>query len=103
MLNAVQSKVMPPRDVLVIETRGERFRFYYELKSPELLHITAHHGTTPQEAIDTFFVGQTSVWDQVHARFETFTETHGIYWTRHPIDQSVIIITCFRIKEEEEY
>jgi hypothetical protein len=88
------------RQALIVEARGERFRFYYDLEHPEVLHITLHHGTTPQDAIQTFFGGETGSWDQAHRRFETATETHAIYWTRHAHDQSVIVITCFKRGDE---
>jgi len=48
----------------------------------------------------TFFEGSTSPWDEAHHRYETVTETHGIYWTRHGHDQSVIIISCFKRGDE---
>ncbi|MPZ13486.1 MAG: hypothetical protein GEU73_03525 [Chloroflexi bacterium] len=91
---------MARRQALIIEARGERFRFYYDLEQPEALHITLHHGTTPREAIRTFFEGETGAWDEAHSRFETVTETRGIYWTRHAQDQSVMVITCFKRGDE---
>ena len=91
---------MAQRRALIIEAGGERFRFYYDLEQPEVLHITLHHGTTPREAIRTFFEGETSAWDETHGRFETVTGTHGIYWTRHPHDQSVLMITSFKRGDE---
>jgi predicted DNA binding CopG/RHH family protein len=36
-----------------------------------VLHITRQHGTTPEDAIRTFFVGATEPWDESHLRFET--------------------------------
>ena len=78
-----------------MESRGERFRFYYDLEAPEVLHITLRHGTTPTDAIRVFYDGVTQAWDELYQRFVTTTRTHGIYWTRHPHDQSVLIISCF--------
>ena len=88
------------REALIIEAGGERFRFYYDLEHPEVLHITLRHGTVPEDAIRTFFEGETRPWDEDRSRFETVTETHGIYWTRHPHDQSCIVISCFPREEE---
>jgi hypothetical protein len=90
---------VPRREALIIEAGGERFRFYYDLEHLEVLHIMLRHGTVPEEAIRTFFEGGTR-WDEARARFETLTDRHGIYWTRHPHDQSVIIISCFQREEE---
>jgi hypothetical protein len=87
---------VPVREALIVEAQGERFRFYYDRLHPEILHITLQHGTTPADAIRTFFRGEVAPWDEEHLRFETLTESHGVYWTRHPHDQSVIIISCFK-------
>jgi hypothetical protein len=87
---------LPRREALIIDSGGERFRFYYDREAPEVLHISLRHGVTVADAIRTFFEGETGPWDEEHARFETATATHGLYWTHHPHDQSVIVISCFR-------
>ena len=91
---------MPIREALIITAAGERFRFYYDLEHPEVLHITLRHGTAPADAIRTFFEGEAHPWDEARSRFETMTATHGLYWTRHASDQSVIVISCFEREEE---
>jgi hypothetical protein len=85
---------------LIVEALGVRFRFYYDLRLPELLHITLQHGTTPEDAVVTFFEGTASTWDERRSRFETRTDTHVLYWTRHTYDGSVIVISCFRRGDE---
>jgi hypothetical protein len=72
-----------------------RFRFYYDLERPEELHVNVRHGTSLEEVIQTYFDGE-GVWNAEHKRFETATGTHVLYWARHPIDGSVLVITCFR-------
>ena len=91
---------MATRKALIIQAMGERFRFYYDLEHPQVLHITMRHGTTPEDAIRTFFEGETGAWDKKYSRFETLAATYGIYWTRHAHDQSVIIISCFKRGDE---
>jgi hypothetical protein len=91
---------MGRRAALIIEAGGERFRFYYDLDYPDVLHITLRHGTTPALAIETFFDGDKHPWDEDRARFETLTASYGLYWTRHAHDQSVIVISCFAREEE---
>ena len=91
---------MARRAAFIVEANGERFRFYYDQEHPQILHITLQHQTVPEDAIQTFFEGSTSPWDEAHHRYETVTETHGIYWTRHAHDQSVIIISCFKRGDE---
>lgn len=88
------------RRALIVEAGGERFRFYYDLEHSQVLHITLQHGTLPEDAIRTFFAGETGPWDEAHSRFATLTETHGLYWTRHAHDQSVIVISCFKRGDE---
>jgi len=89
-----------PREALIIEARGERFRFYYEGGNADLLHITFQHGASPDDAIQAFFSGGPGTWNEERSRFELLTESHGVYWTRYAADQSVIIITCFRRGDE---
>ncbi|HLF76949.1 MAG TPA: hypothetical protein VJB57_05605 [Dehalococcoidia bacterium] len=90
---------MTRRRALIIEARGERFRFYYD--EPNVLHITRVHGTTPEDAIRTYLDGQTEGWDEDRMRFVTFTETYGLYWTRHSHDGSIIVISCFQLGDGE--
>ena len=87
------------RHAYVVAAGGERFRFYYDRQHATVLHITLQHHTTPEDAVRTFFEGTTALWDEAHQRYETVTETHGIYWT-HAHDQSVIIISCFKRGDE---
>jgi hypothetical protein len=88
------------RHALIIESQGERFRLYYDIEEPSVLHITRRHGTTPEEAVRTFFAGVTESWDESHLRRETHTDTHGPFWTRHAHDHSVIVISCFKRGDE---
>ena len=91
---------MERREALILAYEGERFRFYYEDDS-STLHIQVRHGTTTDDAIRTFIEGTTQVWDERHKRHTTYTETHGIYWVRHAHDDSVIIISCWRLNNAE--
>ncbi len=74
---------------------GLRFDFKYEPTQLSSLHIFVRHGTNPQDAIDTFFEGKTS-WNERHSRFETFSDTHGLYWAWKVQDSVVLVISCFR-------
>ena len=75
---------MPTREALIIEAGGELFRFYYDLEAPEVLHITLRHGTTPRDAIRAFFEGESGSWNQARQRFETISESHGLYLDTPP-------------------
>jgi hypothetical protein len=46
------------REAFIVEANGERFR-YYDAEHPQILHITLRHGTTPVDAVRTFFEGST--------------------------------------------
>jgi hypothetical protein len=87
---------MPRREARILTVRGEMFRFYLD---DGVLHITRRHGTAEDVAIRTFFEGN-STWDAAHSRWETVTETHGLYWTRHADDRSVIVISCWKRGDE---
>jgi hypothetical protein len=78
----------------MVTVGGETFRFYFD--GEVLLHIQARHGTTPRDAIRTFFDGARSEWDEVHRRYESTTDSHGMYWTRHAHDGSILVISCWR-------
>ena len=71
------------------------FFFKHEDDAPELMHIYVRHLTTPEDAITTFFTGETT-WNKKNKRYETKTKTHTVYWLW--IDEEnkkVLIITCF--------
>ena len=73
------------------------FIFKHDDTAPELLHIFARHLTNPEDAITTFFTGETK-WNEKNKRFETKTETHKVFWLW--IDEKhkkVLIISCFLI------
>lgn len=91
---------MPNRPAVVVlhSTSGLAFGFWPDKTDPTVLHITARHGTTADEAIATFMDGQT-IWDGSHKRFETFTETHGLYWFWWERDRRVGVISCFLRKD----
>ena len=91
---------MAAREALIIEAAGELFRFYYDAEAPQVLHIALRHGTTPRDAIRAFLEGESGPWVEARQRFETASETHGLYWTRHAHDRSVIVISCFERERE---
>ena len=81
------------RKLIDAET-GLSFLFAIETGLDGPLHITKRHGTTPAEAVETFFAGLTA-WNGVNKRFETSTATHIVYWTWHA-SGAVLVISCFR-------
>jgi len=78
-------------------TNGIQFFFKYDEMAPDLLHIYARHLTTPQEAIETYFDANKTTWNDQFKRFETFSDTHGIYWFWLEKDSKILIISCFRV------
>lgn len=81
--------------------RASSYTFYFLYEGSQLvyLHIGAEHGTTAQDAIDTFFDGWTQ-HNTRNARFETFTTSHGLYWTWLHGDEAstnVLVISCFTL------
>lgn len=78
--------------------RGVRFIFRIE-PGHDVLHIYARHLTTPVDAIRTFFAGhpERTVWNEQHRRFETYTDTHGLFWFWRDEGRTVMVISCFRV------
>jgi len=83
------------REVFTDEASGLQFVFLYDRQDPSRLHIEAAHSTSPQEAIDTFFQMEPT-WNDANLRYETVTETHGVYWTWMMKGIAVLVISCFR-------
>ena len=80
---------------------GVEFHFFYEKAdhSATRLHITAAHGTSVADAIQTYFGGVTS-YDEEHRRFVTANDIHTLYWNW--LDEQariVYIITCMKTGE----
>jgi hypothetical protein len=79
-----------------VEEQGLRFIFKYDDDAPDLLHIYARHLTTIDDALDTFFDGQTA-WNAQRQRFETYTATHGLFWFWIQENAVVMVVSCFRV------
>lgn len=78
--------------------RDHKFVFKYDDIDPPMLHIFVRHLTSATDAINTFFAARTTVWNDLHSRFESFTETHGLYWFwRDEQERVVMVITCFKV------
>lgn len=78
-----------------IKRNGVTFFFKYDETSPEQLHIFVRHLTTVGQALFIWFEGKT-VFNSEYNRFETETDTHGLYWNWINEDEKkVIIISCF--------
>lgn len=89
-----------PRDTFTVDLLNERFHFFYD--EPGVLHITKSHGTTPADAIRAFYFAETTAWNEERRRYETRSATHGLYWTRHEYDGSVLIISCWERSDKDE-
>lgn len=88
---------MPKRLVVTVvhPASGLIFGFWPDRSTPFALHMTRRHGALPEDAITAFFDGETA-WNEEHLRFETFSDTHGLYWFWWEQDRRVGVISCFR-------
>lgn len=59
---------------------GYKFFFKFESDPPDILHIYARGLFEPKDAIRVWNEGTEETENLVFRRFETYTETHGIYW-----------------------
>jgi hypothetical protein len=82
-----------------VEEYGIRFVFKYDDDAPEILHIFARHLTSIDDALDTFFEGTSEPWNAERRRFETYSETHGLFWFWIEEERVVMVVSCFRISE----
>jgi hypothetical protein len=72
------------------------FLFKYDRNNPALLHISARHLTTIEDALNVFF-NTIPIWNERYNRYESEAITHGIYWFwRDKKQKQIVIITCFR-------
>ena len=77
---------------------GLLFLFKTDTDDPAMLHIYARHLTRPEDAIETFFAAAPE-WNERYQRHETYSATHGLYWTWARPNRVVRVITCFRLEE----
>ncbi|MEK7434350.1 MAG: hypothetical protein AABZ74_14555 [Cyanobacteriota bacterium] len=83
---------------LVIEEENIKFFFKYDSSTKDkLLHIWVRHLTTIENALDVFFENDNTTWNENHSRFESFSETHGLYWFWLEENKKVMIISCFNV------
>ncbi len=82
----------------VVKAQEHTFLFKYDKDAPELLHIYVRHLTEISDALIVFFKHTTNTWNVQHQRFESFTETHGLYWFwKDEGKKIVVVITCFNL------
>jgi hypothetical protein len=67
-------------------------------KHQRLSSISKEHGTTPDDAIATYFDGVAN-HDAEHRRFVTMTATHTLFWNWIEQGSSVYVISCIRAGE----
>lgn len=81
----------------VVRYEGFEFFFKYENDPPGMLHIYARGLFEPEDAIEVWFEGTEEIENIENDRFETYTETRGIYWFWLNDDQTkIMIISCFQ-------
>ena len=81
-----------------IDFNDFRFVFKSETENPEMLHIYARHLVTAEDAIGIFF-SYDPVWNAEWKRFETYSNTHGLYWfwcNQTKKKKVVMVISCFK-------
>ena len=74
---------------------GVTFVLKYDEADPTILHIFARHLTSPADAMRVFFAARPT-WNETHQRFESMTDTHGLYW--YWIDEAkrvAMVVSCF--------
>ena len=78
--------------------RGHTFVFKTDPADAAKFHIVARHLTPPEDAIRVFFEAAVTRWNRQHDRFESYTDTHGLYWFwRDEARRVAMVISCFTI------
>jgi hypothetical protein len=80
-----------------VRENGITFVFKMDEVDPTLLHIYARHTTSIDDALDMFFDTRPT-WNLQFERYESFSETHGLYWFW--LDEKakvVMVVSCFRL------
>jgi hypothetical protein len=78
------------------------YTFHFVCDDDGNLHVNYRPGITPEIAIDTFFEG-VHVWNPENQRYQTYTETYGVYWAWLYDDaaaSNVLVISCFPLEDE---
>jgi len=86
------------RQRVSVSEQGIEFHFFYAKGSTIELHITARHGTTVDDAIETYFNG-ISEYDSEHRRFVTMTAMRTLFWNWIEPDRVLYVITCIKAGE----
>jgi hypothetical protein len=63
-----------------------------------MAHVYARHRKTEAQAMAVCFGFTEERWNESHQRFESYTDTKGLYWKWHEKDTDhtlVLIISCF--------
>lgn len=86
----------------IVKHKKITFFFKYEPSAPELLHIYVRHLTTIGQALWVWTNGETEL-NEKYKRFETETDTHGLFWTwMDEKKKKVMIISCFEKGQKNE-
>jgi hypothetical protein len=80
-----------------VAENGITFVFKMDEVDPDLLHIYARHLTSIDDALDVFFSSAPAAWNEQFRRYESFNDTHGLYWLwiNEP-NKIVMVVSCFR-------
>lgn len=72
-----------PFSGLIVEEENIKFFFKYDNYSKEkLLHIWVRHLTTIDNALDVFFENNSTKWNDINERFESYNDYTGSGWKR---------------------
>lgn len=91
---------MAKRQYEVVEEDGVIFFFAYDRDDPTQLHIYVRHLTDIDDALNVYFEAEEHRYNPQNKRFESFNESHGLYWFwLNEEERKIMVITCFELKE----
>ncbi len=83
---------------------GITFIFKSDPLDDTMAHIYARHRKTEAQAMAVWFGFVEERWNEARQRFESYTETEGLYWKWHDKDTDqtlVLIISCFDRRDRD--
>ena len=94
--------VAVPRSKLhpVQHPNGITFYFAWDRQDASRLHIEIR-GSSIEEAISTYLAATLTIRDAEHRRWQSYSATHGVYWTLYGERPGhIIILSRFKLGED---
>jgi hypothetical protein len=84
----------------VQHSSGLTFYFAREKSDESKLHVEIR-GSSIEQAIESYLTATVTIHNEEHHRWQSYGETHGVYWTLYGERSGhIIILSCFELDED---